>query len=494
MTEYSFFLQRIIVKQMHAEREECAPPYEEEEGTGPLPRVALSPFPEYMFSTPEYLKTQTYVEKKLWDEIFEHTCPRPFDTKLTYVFVVCYYLCMKQSPNLSTKYRILAKLFTNPFYTDNMRHSVLQFVQKAQRAYFAMIRFMRIVQFRRTKVQIDCDLYMNELVHTKRSTFVLLDHQRLYYFSLSDLHRIITEALTYSYLFWSEPLVCKNPYTNIPFSKSTLYNIYFAMRDTWCIVPKFIQLFFEADFNIFRFKRDNETLLREHIVREYVSKTTPEVLYPEIKRLIRIYDVKRRLSIDPEFPKSELAKTLKPYIVLYYLRKHTLDTFRREYYTNELQHTFSRFIRYNPTFGRRIVHVSSQYSHAPRSGMQGEPFHFVKSVGLPSKRSNRDFMRNHQYNEILYNRYTQYGVLRDSDVSDVEEDWEEEEEADVYTDVSPEPPPPPPSVDPPPRVASTYEDESREPSETGSEDGEEETEIYEESSGHESGYDTDESA
>ena len=204
---------------------------------------------------------------------------------------------MENSTSVYAKYKFMSKLFSNPMYSETIQGRALELVQKSQRTYFGFARLARRFRMKTSKVQIDTDLYMNELSPKNRKTFVLLDNRNLYYFSISDLTHIIHDALTYSYLFDSVPLTVKNPYNNTPFSLSALYNIYFRMSETLYVVPKFIRLFFESDFNIYRFKRDNEPELREHIVREYVSKMDSSRFTSEIKQMLRQYDVNRQICI-----------------------------------------------------------------------------------------------------------------------------------------------------------------------------------------------------
>ena len=253
-----------------------------------------------------------------------------------------------------TKFKIVDETFFSAYSNDTTRQKILSILQKAQRTYHAFSRLSRVYRHKRTPVQINTDLYMNELNSSKPTTFVLLDHDKIYYFSLNDLAKIVLDSLTYSYLFFSEPKVCKNPYNNMPFTKSTLYNMYFQMKSTFCVVPRLIQLFFEADFNVFLFKKQNESTLLEHIIREYVAKTEPIHMRVDILKMVHEYDTQDILTIHPLFPSKYLLNGLKPMYILYLLRKHTQDGNIYQNYGHELTYRMNRFIKENPKFGRMI--------------------------------------------------------------------------------------------------------------------------------------------
>jgi len=399
-----------------------------------------------LFSTPEYLQTRHYIQQKLWNRLFSKYCKEDFLQKMAYIFVLCYSIRMENSPSVYTKYQFISKLFSNPMYSETIQENVMELVQKSQRTYFAFVKLARLFRVKTYKVQIDTDLYMNELSPKNRKTFVLLDNRSLYYFSISDLTHIIHDALTYSYIFDSIPLTAKNPYNNTPFSLSALYNIYFHMLHTLYVVPKFIRLFFESDFNIYRFKWDNEPELREHIVREYVSKMDSSLSKSEIKQMLRLYDVKKQINIDPEFPADVLVKAMKPYITLYYLVKYTSDTIRRQHYRFKLKYSLCQFIQLNPTFGRRIAHANTGNDIR---GLPKEKFHYITKVNLPRKMPSQEKVAAHIYDDNIYNRYILYGVLGAEDIPfrlyelghESESESEAEAEAEPIQNMDPPPPP-----------------------------------------------------
>ena len=329
-----------------------------------------------------------------------------FAKQVGYIVTSCFIISMEYTPEIS-KFVLIKKMFQNRMMDDTIHEYIISLFQKSQRCYYAFSKLARIFRLKHTPVQITTDLYMSDLCVSHKNTFVLFDTNRIYYFSLKDLSRIITESLTFSYSFFSEPTVCKNPYNNIPFSKSALYNMYFQMKSTFCIVPAFIQLFFESDFDIYKFKKRNEWYIREYKIQEYIFKTDPKILLPDIIRMFRKYDTARQLTVDPDIPPAKLFNSVKQLYKIYLCRKYCYCSIRSEYYENELVYKMGEFIRLNPTFGRKTRSATPRYSMFPQS----DTFQFNTKTVDVVRETPAQFMETHRYSDVLYNRYIQYGII-----------------------------------------------------------------------------------
>lgn len=406
---------------------------------------------------------ETDLSAKKWSKVLQKIPGDVFTKQVAFIIVFYFSTTIQHTPELS-KFELLKQMNLNRLLTEPIREEIRTMFQRAQRCYRALTRLARIFRLRKTPVQMTADLYMTELVPSNRNTFVLLDNDRVYYFALKDLVRIITEALTFSYSFFSEPNICKNPYNNLPFTKATLYNIYFQMKSTFCVVPKFIQLFFEVNFNIYEFKKRNEWTIRQHKIREYISRTDPAKLIPDVLRMFLKYDTGNKINIHSEMPCDVLMRKVKPLYHLYLLRKYCVCHMQSDYYEHELIYKMKEFIRLNPMFGRKIHVARSPFkwnlqSLPPVASLSFLPkVPLVKNLSLLLPASNfhtdviaqpeDEFTETHQYNDATYNRFIQYGILSDPiiDSSDEEpaifvnwyenagEDADEDSESDTEID------------------------------------------------------------
>ena len=261
------------------------------------------------------------------------------------------------------KYTFLNSIFENIFYNDANKDLFLNEFSKIQKVYFALSKFARICKYKKATVKINTDLYMNDLDETMKNVFVLYEDGAKFFFSTSDLVNIFNSSLSHTYSFFSEPLKPKNPYTNLPFHKSTLYNIYFFMKRCAFVMPQLFEKYFICNFDIKLFKIENECLIREFSIKRYIYSSNYDTLYDNV--IIMIEDLKKRnrkykhfMNIDDEFPQHKLVDIMRPYLHLYYLSKYYVTgTEKKNNSMLELMTKFDLFVRYNPQFGRKIIKI-----------------------------------------------------------------------------------------------------------------------------------------
>jgi len=280
---------------------------------------------------------------------------------ILYSYVISMYISLITSDKnmIKNKYIFLNDVLNNIFYKDEIKELFFSYFSKIQKSYFGFMRFARLYKYKKAVVQISSDLYMNELDEKHRNVFVLFQNNCKYLFSASDLVNIMNNNLSNSYLFFSEPLIPKNPYNNIAFDIATLYNIYFFMKNRPFAMPVLYQQFFNVDFDLEIFREDNEQLIREESIKRYVYSTSPNILYNTVVSMIESLKSNnpkyKILCIHKNFPKTKLVEIMRPYLHLYYLSKfYVVGT---EKITNSyeiLVKKFDLFVRFNPYFGRKL--------------------------------------------------------------------------------------------------------------------------------------------
>jgi hypothetical protein len=262
------------------------------------------------------------------------------------------------SPEKS-KFTYLNHELNNIFNTEECKGHLFDIFSKVQKCYHGFSRFAYIYKFKKTEIQINHDLYLNPIDVTKKNHITILQNGKRYFFTCGDIINIINTALSNAPQFFVEPLISKNPYNNIPFNKSTLYNIYFFIKKSNYIMPQLIQNYFLSNFNLHVFVKENESIIRDMAIHNFVFKSSHTLLNNSVFNMISKYDKKKVLSIHDDFPSDILVEIMRPYLYLYYINKYSFMKNKIESSYYELHYKLHQFIKFNPTFGRKYIKYNS---------------------------------------------------------------------------------------------------------------------------------------
>jgi len=259
---------------------------------------------------------------------------------------------------VKNKYKLFHNYSSNIFLSKESKDKFCDVFFKSQRTYFSLLKFANIVRHKISKEKVNSDLRMDIIDPYSKYSIVLYHHDSKYFFVLTDLINIIQNAITNSSNtdLFSCPKEPKNPYNNMPFKETELYNIYFHIKFAFLSIPYWIELYYLSDFNIRKFILDNQQSLREVSIRNYLNNASLNSLFSEIKHLLDFCRVK--FVIDKEFPKKELVDIFRPYLYLYFVyQDHIEGSEKRCLSKNILKNKMNEFYILNPKFGRKIVNV-----------------------------------------------------------------------------------------------------------------------------------------
>ena len=71
----------------------------------------------------------------------------------------------------------------------------------------------------------------------------------------------------------------KNPYTNIPFCKSNLFNIYHTIKRSNHNVPKIFYFLYDVEFNYSKFYSKHKTYIMTQTLKCQFENLMPEKIY-----------------------------------------------------------------------------------------------------------------------------------------------------------------------------------------------------------------------
>jgi len=266
-----------------------------------------------------------------------------------------YFLPYKNSFN--NKFDIFnTVILNNKNICDFEKDFFLMEFYKAQKTYSAFRKLALIFKFKYyKKFEFDMDLCFNKFENLNTSILItLLENNIIYTFRISDLINIINNALLNAPDFFAEPHNIRNPYTNLPFCNANLYNIYFKLNKSNFIMPILFNLYFISNFNLEKFKNENESYIRDKYIDAYVKVDSINDHYEYIMKMFYVYHNFIYFTLHPLFPKKTIVKVFKKYLKPFLLREYSLNPSIREKYHLHLEYKLALFSQLNPEFGKKI--------------------------------------------------------------------------------------------------------------------------------------------
>ena len=268
--------------------------------------------------------------------------------------------------NLSEKslnvglFQLLREANESIFINDKIREEVLNLFCKIQKTVKAFSKLAFLYKYKKAPFQIETDLYLTPISEKDKNVITIFQNGNKYLFSLVDIIKIIKNSICQTDHFFSTPVSCKNPYNKISFNKSNLYNIYFFIKQSGCIMPEIIQNYFLTEFHLKKFQEENNYLIREYSIKEYIHDLSEEDILNYIEQMISFYNrfVKtknNRIFITNEFPKDKLIHIFKPYLQIYFCYRYSNNTERITEKKTELLCKLFSFSQYNPQFGKVYI-------------------------------------------------------------------------------------------------------------------------------------------
>jgi hypothetical protein len=157
---------------------------------------------------------------------------------------------------------------------------------------------------------------------------------------------------------YAEPLPCKNPYNNIPFSKSNLYTIYYAIKKSDYNIPEVFHQYYLSNFSINKFVDNYECMLREKTINIRSITDCDDCLKDDILDMIENYNdchPELPININDDFPEDILMKAFTPYIKYYYRSLYSLNSTVKSRNNTYWRAALKNFSAQNSQFGRKII-------------------------------------------------------------------------------------------------------------------------------------------
>lgn len=289
--------------------------------------------------------------KKSFSILFNRICNNYFPGK-NYTI---YHFCLYDFDNMS-KVSTFKKFMSNFIYTDQDKQKYMEIYSKTFILYRVFTRFYQNhVKRKMTKSPFNANIMLTPLTEFKDiQKFDFVHENTLYTFTVQDLLKIIKNSLLSHDRFFLSPNYPKNPYNNLNFTETSLYNFYFFLLQNNYTVPELFRRFFYSNFNTEIFLRKNEHFIRELIIDNYANQLTCNELYEEIILFLRSIKL-QGLFIHIDYPKKYVIDKFNDVITCFWHSNYNLSSEMRKYNFNKMNYKLMDILEDITTFGRVIL-------------------------------------------------------------------------------------------------------------------------------------------
>ena len=258
------------------------------------------------------------------------------------------------------KFQFLKDFENNPFISIEKKQEIFNCFSLAQKTAFGFYKLSQIVKIKKCRhYESECDLCLEPL-STQHPKFVVSIIQRntLYKFRIHDLIRLIQNGLVYAPELFSEPQVAKNPYTNLIFSNTDLYNIYFHILKADMKVPIILKMYFLSNFDMTALLDKYESVLRDESIKCNLKEMDNDDKYDEIMDMVDKYKrVLPSINIDPEFSQDKVVERFDHTLIHFMYSKYSYNPAFRLKHKRIVINLLKKVNDETPSFGRRIVRL-----------------------------------------------------------------------------------------------------------------------------------------
>ena len=328
-------------------------------------------------------------------------------------------------PKSCTKIEQFKKIVENIFISNDILEKYITLYSKINKTYYSFCKLVMLWRLKRGRIHNNENLYMNPISIHDSNVLPIYQNGQIYLFTIRELLNGLNCALSNTTELFTHTLMYKNPYNNMIFNKSTLYNIYFAIRSSNFIIPETIQAFFLSDFDIVEYSKNNEYIIRETYIKRYVFQSSHTTLLPNIFIMLENYSDHDIQQIHKDFPITALVDSMRPFLYMYLQSTSCLDLSKQKYCRCKLIRELKLFFDNNPNFGRKIVSVKStrvltKLNTKNKFAIKRTIVHEFAEINYNYKKLDLDkFMNNHKYNNMQdFNDGNDERIIHHSDNDD----------------------------------------------------------------------------
>lgn len=314
-----------------------------------------------------FLKENKYTKDIIFEDFYNNFNDE-FNNKhesIIHIYNYINYLISNEKINSENIYNSRIKYFhdfvlINNNLNENNKEYLFESFSKTQKIYNKLNRFVFLYKkYKAKKYDVNCDICLNDFNKLNKNILFELfckNDKTIYKYRISDIITIINNALTYNYNFISSPQEIKNPYTNIAFTISELFYIYFVIKNSSYLMPFLFHQLFITNFNYYQFKLNNECYIREEAINNFIKSDDIGEKKKYILSMFSDYSEYAPIIIDFLFPAMILVKHFNSsYLKIYLQSLFSLNPDIKFDSSMKLIEKLVKFHKLNPYYGQPYI-------------------------------------------------------------------------------------------------------------------------------------------
>lgn len=192
--------------------------------------------------------------------------------------------------SITKKHNLIQSIKDNYFLTDEHIVKTLEKIEDYEKHYHIIKRFLtKCIQRHRYSQESynKTDFLLNNINLQTKNVIVINDKKSLKYwlFTKRDIISIFKLALLHREDFVPEPMIPKNPYNNLEFTKEQLFYIYYKLNSLSYRLPTILYLFEDSDYNIEIFEKLYDRYLLSSSTQSYIDNLEYDEFIEILERL-----------------------------------------------------------------------------------------------------------------------------------------------------------------------------------------------------------------
>lgn len=281
------------------------------------------------------------------------------------ILKIFFHVLLSKEYTIKNKFSFFKDTNNNLFLNSQSKETFNRLFQQIQFVYSQFQKLSRLYKYKKTRINVNTDLSLNNIEEHNKNIICIFQDNGKYLFNILDLIKIIYNSLTHSVDFFSEPKPIKNPYNNLPFNKSNLYNIYFYIKFYTHYEINLFEKYFKINFNLSFFNEKYEFLLREYAIHNFINKSSRLILRNKINNMLCMFNLnnpRSKICIHSDFPNDILIKIMRPYLLLYITGIYSMVPTKKTYANIKLDLKLKQFFHFNPLFGRKNIILHKNFN------------------------------------------------------------------------------------------------------------------------------------